>query len=341
MHDYLLPTERATRGGLRLLASLILAGVICAALALAQANPAGAAEVACPNANPVVNENNCMGAGTTANQSIDDHYSEELGGFSTKTSYNLGESVSLKIGTNEPSFPSSSVNIAVYRIGYYGGTGARLITAASANNVKVNNNFTCEPANATTGELSCANWNVSYTIPGNTLPISGIYEAVFTDVAHGGIENYVTFTVRNDARASQISTCCRSPHTRPTTHGAASLCISIRAVGKTRIAGDGRAVAVSFDRPLAEGDAQRNKFFGPDDQMVQWLEEQGYDVTYSDDIQTDQAPASLLNHKIVLISGHSEYSSTRPSTTSGGAQRRCEHRILQRQRRLLADALHR
>ena len=41
--------------------------------------------------------------------------------------------------------------------------------------------------------------------------------------------------------------------------------------------------------------------------MVQWLEQEGYDVTYTDDIQTDSNPASLLNHKVDVISGHSEY----------------------------------
>jgi hypothetical protein len=66
-------------------------------------------------------------------------------------------------------------------------------------------------------------------------------------------------------------------------------------------------VAVSFDRPLDEGEAQRNRFFGPDDSTVEWLEQQGYDVTYTDDIQTDQNPSLLLNHKVIVISGHSEY----------------------------------
>ncbi len=37
---------------------------------------------------------------------------------------------------------------------------------------------------------------------------------------------------------------------------------------------------------------------GPDYATVQWMEEQGYDVTYTDDVQTDAAPASLLTHKV-------------------------------------------
>jgi hypothetical protein len=295
------------RGGLRPLALLILA---CGAIALGGpadvGGPAGAAAaVTCPNANPIVNENNCMGAGTSANEIANN--SESIGGFTTRTSYNLGENVPLKIGASAPSFPSTSVNIAVYRIGWYGGAGARLISAAGANSVKVPNSFQCEAMNATTGELSCANWSVTYTIPGKALPVSGIYEAVFTDLADGGIQNYVVFAVRNDARASQVLYVLPSAsYEAYNTWGCKSLYFD-KCGGENTIAGDGRAVAVSFERPLDEGEAQRNRFFGPDNATVQWLEEQGYDVTYSDDIQTDQSPASLLNHKIVLISGHSEY----------------------------------
>jgi N,N-dimethylformamidase beta subunit-like, C-terminal/Concanavalin A-like lectin/glucanases superfamily/PKD domain len=280
-------------------ASLIAA--LCCALFVA---PAGAA-VSCPNANPIVNENNCQGAGTSANQMA--NYSEGLGGFSTQTSYNLGESVALKIGTNEPSFPGTSVSIAVYRMGYYGGEGARLISAAGSKSVKVNNSFTCNPANATTGELSCSNWAVTYTIPGSTLPVSGVYEAVFTDLADGGAQNYVEFVVRNDARASEVlDVLPASTYEAYNTWGCKSLYYD-SCGGANTISGDGRAVAVSYERPLAEGEEQRNKFFGPDYDTVEWLEEQGYDVTYTDDLQLDRNPSALLDHKAIVVSGHSEY----------------------------------
>jgi PKD repeat protein len=279
----------------------LLAAVLGCALF---ATPA-AAEVTCPNANPVVNENNCMGAGTSANEVA--NYSEAIGGFTTKTSYALGESVPLKIGTNAPSFPATAVNIAVYRIGYYGGAGARLMSTAGASKVKVANSFTCGAMKVTTGELSCANWSTTYTIPGSSLPVSGIYEAVFTDLADGGIQNYVVFAVRNDARASQVLYVLPSAsYEAYNTWGCKSLYYD-KCGGENTISGDGRAVAVSFDRPLDEGEAQRNRFFGPDDSTVEWLEQQGYDVTYTDDIQTDQSPSSLLNHKVIVIPGHSEY----------------------------------
>ncbi len=295
--------SRPARAGLGLLASLMLTLILLLFGAPARAEAA----VSCPNANPIVNENNCMGEGTTENRSALENYSDDIGGFTPKSSYEIGENVPLKIGTDEPSFPATNVNIAVYRIGYYGGDGARLIPTAGTKSVAVNNSFECNPRNTTTGELSCSNWNVTYTIPGNTLPISGIYEAVITDAADGGIENYVIFTIRNDTRASEVLFVLpTATYTAYNLFGCKSVYFDLCG-GANTISGDGRAVAVSFDRPLSEGDAQLNHFFGPDYNTVVWLEEQGYDVTYTEDIQTDANPSALLKHKIDLVSGHSEY----------------------------------
>jgi PKD repeat protein len=296
-----MPDRRATRYS-GLLACLTL---LCALLLLC--SPGRAAAATCPNANPIVNENNCMGEGTDANQEAIENYSDDIGAFTPQTNYALGENVPLKIGTDLPSFPGTSVNVAVYRIGYYGGKGARLIPGAGATNVSVNNTYQCNPENTTTGETSCSNWNVSYTIPGNKLPVSGIYEAVFTDVADGGISNYVVFPVRDESRASNILYVLpTADYEAYNTWGCKSLYFDACG-GANTISGDGRAVAVSFDRPQEEGDKQLNHFFGPDYNTVFWLEEQGYDVSYTDDIQTDSNAAALLNHKVDLVSGHSEY----------------------------------
>ncbi|HUN79482.1 MAG TPA: PKD domain-containing protein [Solirubrobacteraceae bacterium] len=301
-HDASLKPRRA-RPALSILAALLLA---LATLSLWGSQPALAA-VSCPNSNPVVNENNCMGEGTSENQSAIENYSEDLGGFTPQSGYELGENVPLKIGTDEPSFPGTEVNISVYRIGYYNGNGARLIPAAGKNNVKVNNSFQCNAENTTTGELSCSNWNVTYTIPGSSLPVSGIYEAVFTDIADGGIENYVVFPVRNGKVSSEILYVLpSSDYEAYNTWGCKSLYYDACG-GANTIAGDPRAVAVSFDRPQAEGENQMNHFFGPDDMTVAWLEEQGYNVSYTDDVAIAQNPSILLGHKVDLISGHSEY----------------------------------
>jgi PKD repeat protein len=281
---------------------LCLLLVVLAAALVAALSPASAsAAVSCPNSNPVVNENNCMGAGTSAWQV--NNYSESIGGYSTQPSYNLGTSVPLKVGTNLGG--AQTVNLTVYRMGWYAGTGGRLVY--TQNNVSVNNSFNCNPMDPNTGELSCANWAVTATIPSSSLPASGIYEALITGGGTKKLQNYVVFAVRNDSRASQILYVLPSAsYEAYNTWGGKSLYFDKNG-GANTVSGSDRAVAVSFDRPLDNGMLQTNRFFGPDQATVQWLEKQGYDVNYTDDIQTDQNPSSLLNHKVDLISGHSEY----------------------------------
>jgi PKD repeat protein len=276
---------------------LLLAGLLALAIA-----PAGAsAAVQCPNPNAVVNENNCMGAGTSAWQLT--NYSDNVGAFATQTSYNIGSSVPLKIGTSLSG--SQKVNLSVYRIGWYGGTGGRLVYTQS--NIAVNNTFTCNAMDATTGKVSCSNWAITATIPASAFPASGIYEALLTDTGAGNIQNTVVFPIRNDAANAPILYILpTASYEAYNTWGCKSLYFD-KCGGATTVSGSDRAVAVSFDRPLDNGESQFNRFFGPDQEMVQWLEQQGYNVSYSDDIQTDQSGSSLLGHKIDLISGHSEY----------------------------------
>ena len=86
-------------------------------------------------------------------------------------------------------------------MGYYDNTGSRLISAASQTGVTVNNTFACNPKNAQTGLQDCGNWAVTYTIPGASLPASGVYLAKIraTDT---GIDNHIMFVVRDDNRAA-------------------------------------------------------------------------------------------------------------------------------------------
>jgi hypothetical protein len=140
----------------------------CLLLWLAAVPGSAEAAVTCPNPNPVVDENQCH-TGTSSWQVND--YSLDLGGFTTQTSVNLGQSVSLKIARNAPVSSNATVNIGVYRMGYYQNLGGRLVH--SANNVAINNNFTCNPMDPTTGRVDCGNWSTTAAPcrpPGSTWP---------------------------------------------------------------------------------------------------------------------------------------------------------------------------
>jgi len=167
-------------------------------LLLACFGPARApAEVACPNSNPVINENQCK-TGTNAWRGTEED-SPNLGGFTTQTSVNLGESVTLKIGRNGPVSPTKTATIETFRMGYYEGLGGRLVN--SATKVAINNDFTCEKMDEVTGKVSCANWAPTYTIPGSAFPASGVYLAKVS--ASTGEQTQVVFTVRDDKRTTK------------------------------------------------------------------------------------------------------------------------------------------
>ncbi len=279
----------------------LLACAIGLILLTAAAGPDRAGAAVCPNPNPVVNENQCK-TGSSAWQVSE--YSKNLGGFPTRSSVDLGESVTLKIGRNGPVSPTRTVNIQVYRMGYYGGTGGRLVHSAS--NVAINNDYTCKAMDATTGLVDCGNWAATYTIPGSALPASGVYLAKLT--ASTGDQTHVVFTVRDDKRATPSKLLYVLPvadYQAYNLFGGKSLYWGY--AGENTVSGTDRAVKVSFNRPYEQAGAQLNWFLGPDFELLFWLEKQGYDVSYSDDVQVHANPAQLREHDTIVVSGHSEY----------------------------------
>ena len=279
----------------------LLACVIGLILLTAAIGPAKAGAAVCPNPNPVVNENQCK-TGSSAWQIGD--YSKNLGGFPTRSSVDLGESATLKIGRNGPVSPTRTVNIQVYRMGYYGGTGGRLVHSAS--NVAINNDYTCKAMDTTTGLVDCGNWAATYTIPGTALPASGVYLAKLT--ASTGDQTHVVFTVRDDKRATPSKLLYVLPvadYQAYNLFGGKSLYWGY--AGENTVSGTDRAVKVSFNRPYEQAGAQLNWFLGPDFELLFWLEKQGYDVSYSDDVQVHANPAQLRDHDTIVVSGHSEY----------------------------------
>jgi YD repeat-containing protein len=285
-------------------------GVIAAFLLLASFGTARSqAAVTCPSAIPVVNENQCK-TGSEAYETNDD--SHNLGGYPTQTSVNLGESVTLKIGYNGTVSPTRTATITTFRMGYYGGEGGRLVNTGT--NVAINNSFTCEAMNETTGEVSCANWKATYTIPSSAFTASGVYMARVK--ASTGDETQIIFTVRNDSgHARVLYVLPMATYEAYNTfggnwngeEGGKSLYYGTRGYGAGPLTGTSRAAKVSFDRPLGQAGVEQNWFYGPDQELLYWMEKQGYDISYTDDVSIQQNPEQLLNHDTVVISGHSEY----------------------------------
>jgi YD repeat-containing protein len=287
-------------GALLLTTALVLAG---------HASQAHAAT--CPNGNAIVQENYCSGTGDSGWQL--GNANENVAGYTTQGSFAKGASVPLKIARNQATFPASKVNIKVYRLGYYGGLGGRLISAAGSTNVTVNNSFGCTTPDANTGRLDCSNWATTYTIPGSSLPATGVYLAKIT-TTDTNWDNSVVFTVRDDARATASKVEFVVPtasYAAYNTWGGKSLYFDKgtgQASGPNTVASSDRAVKVSLDRPIDDPERYLNRFpNGPDSSIVAWMEQQGYDVTYTDDYNVSANPNELKQHKVIVLGAHAEY----------------------------------
>ncbi|GGO17260.1 hypothetical protein GCM10010116_34920 [Microbispora rosea subsp. aerata] len=230
-------------------------------------------------------------------------------GYADRMSVNLGETVNFKIRSS-----ALTLQVDIYRMGYYQGKGARKITSVPATTSVSRNQPSC-PVNATTGEVSC-NWGTvaSWTVPATA--VSGIYFAhvVRTDTND---DTHIVFVVRDDARASDLlfrtsdSTwqAYNSWGDIPATEDNPHKALNSLYRGDSAAA-PGRAVKVSYNRPFNTRESTpwgRDFVFANEYPMVRWLEANGYDVTYAASMDAARAPASLLKHKVLLSVGHDEY----------------------------------
>jgi hypothetical protein len=223
-------------------------------------------------------------------------------GFATNISVNHGSTVNFKIKTT-----STNYRIEIYRLGYYQGKGARLVTTIQ----KQLTTAQVQPApltDASTGLVDAGNWAVSASWAVPSTAVSGVYIAklVRQDSTFGA--SLIPFIVRDDSSHSDLVF-----QTDDTTWqayndwGGNSLYL-----GTFAGSDNGRAFAVSYNRPIVTRGATR--IAGPQDfvfdeeyPMIRWLEANGYDVSYISGIDTDRNGSLLLNHKTFLSVGHDEY----------------------------------
>ena len=224
-------------------------------------------------------------------------------GFATDISVNRGNTVYFKVNT-----PATSWRLDIYRIGYYGGNGARFITTVNPSVTLPQSQPACL-SDSTTGLTDCGNWNVSasWNIPADAT--SGVYFAKAIRGDTGG-SSHIVFIVRNDASTSDIlfkvsdaSWQAYNPYSANFYVGDPADC-----EGRTANNPNCRAYKISYNRPFQTRSMEPETWlFNAEYPMILWLEANGYDVTYSTDIDTDRFGSLLLNHKIFMSNGHDEY----------------------------------
>ncbi|HEY5809566.1 MAG TPA: N,N-dimethylformamidase beta subunit family domain-containing protein [Povalibacter sp.] len=237
---------------------------------------------------------NCLAGNPSGEWDVSGAGDTTIQGFATEISVNRGSTVSFKVATN-----ATSYRFDIYRLGYYGGMGARKVATVTPSAALPQNQPACL-SSAETGLIDCGNWQVSgsWAVPSSA--VSGIYFAKVVRNDTGGA-SHIVFIVRNDSGTSKILF-----KTSDTTWQAYN-----DYGGNSLYAGSpaGRAYKVSYNRPfVTRGNSYaRAWLFGAEYPMVRWLEANGYDVSYFTSVDADRSPAQILDHEIFLSVGHDEY----------------------------------
>ncbi|WP_245410990.1 N,N-dimethylformamidase beta subunit family domain-containing protein [Microvirga flavescens] len=252
--------------------------------------------------NPIVIENQKLG--NSVNEwGIEGAGDANIEGFATEISINRGQRVNFKINTD-----STDYRVDIYRLGYYGGLGARKITTLLHTGLQTQ---PIPQPDSATGAMDAGNWAVStfWDIPADQ--VSGIYIAklVRQDAVPGA--NHIPFIVRDDSSTSDIIF-----QTSDTTWHAYNPWGGANFYGGngpgTGYPGGGRAFAVSYNRPITTRgggllSGPQDFIFSVEFPALMWLERNGYDVSYMAGVDTDRFGSLLTNHKIFLSVGHDEY----------------------------------
>src|SRR5262245_48375433 len=228
-----------------------------------------------------------------------------LAGYVSRPSVNAGETIHFYVRA------PAEFNINFYRLGWYGGTGGRLMKVATGRAEP--NQPACEWQDGGTvdGYVTCRNWRRSYSlaVPGNW--ISGIYLAAIRSQVISAdnprsartYAHDVFFVVREDQRRADFI----YQQAVATEQAYNGYSYGPGLYDLQTIAGHTVPVAkASFERPF---DALDNlQFYRFELPFVTWLERNGYDVVYSTDIDTQERQQPLKSqYKAFLTSGHSEY----------------------------------
>ena len=220
----------------------------------------------------------------------------EIEGYASATSINRGETIDFHVSTVDSSF-----TLSIYRMGWYGGAGARLMHGPVELTGKKQTVPTPDP---TTGMVAC-NWTKSYslTVPNTNDPTdftSGFYIA---KLISGTLkkQKFILFVVRDDERRSNhYFQAAVTTYQAYNAWGGKSL-YPHNSTNKQA------AVKVSFNRPYDEGAGTGQFLWRWEYSMTRFLEREGYDVTYSTNIDTARRGALLQNHRAFLSVGHDEY----------------------------------
>ena len=290
--------------------------------------------------NAIVEENRLPGAPSTE-WDVNGWGDPSIQGFGHDIAIDRGETIHFKIKTD-----SSDYRIDIYRMGYYGGLGARLVDSIQPA-VPLPQAQPEGLRDPDTHLYDCGNWAVSASWDAPADATSGIYFArlvrqdpapvrwradhsptppeeapepaphAYGALGHGKLRNalreprasHIYFVVRDDAGRSEILF-----QTADTTWQAYNRYGGHCTYGRLdpeysrQHGGPPRAYKVSYNRPIETRHYRAvNTVFNAEYPFVRFLEANGYDVSYTSGVDSERRGELIANHRLFLSVGHDEY----------------------------------
>jgi hypothetical protein len=231
-------------------------------------------------------------------------YPGMLYGYADHVSATHGETVTLYINA-----PQLTYHVELYRAGYYGGLGGRLVWT-SPDLPAQGQPFPTVAAG--TNMVEC-DWAPSLSVQIKADWPPGYYLFKVVGNAPGSANGYVPLIVRDDtSHAAFMVMSAVTTSQAYNTWGGHSLYVGPGAAAT-------RSRVVSFDRPYDGSAWGAPNFIGNEFPLFYLAESLGLDVTYTTDIDLHEQPSLLLNHKALISLGHDEYWSQVMRTAAGQA----------------------
>jgi hypothetical protein len=210
----------------------------------------------------------------------------------------VGQVINLYVTTK-----SSTFRVEAFRMGWYQGTGARLVWKSG---VERGFDQPACPLDTSINMVACWTWKTSISVPITSYFTPGDY--LFKLVAGANAASYIPLTVWDPHSTATYVAINRSlTEQGENSYGGYSFytgqgnCI----IDNTSYPVCNRARVVSFDRPYDTGygasDFLTNEF-----PLISLMEKEGLDVTYVTDVTLSTFPNVLANHKVLLSLGHDD-----------------------------------
>ncbi len=288
----------------------------------------------------IVQENQLPGSPSTE-WDINGQGDTTIQGFGHDISINRGETIFFKIKTD-----STDYRIDIYRMGYYGGMGARLVDSIEPF-VELPQSQPEGIRDPATRLYDCGNWAVSASWKSPSDAVSGVYFArlvrqdsdpsswradngqdgpavppspyahAYGALGHGRLANavreprasHIYFIVRDDEGCSDILFQTSDTAWQAyNRYGGHCTYARFNPDNPRMHGGAPRSYKASYNRPFETRYYRAvNMVFNGEYPFIRWLEANGYDVSYFTGVDSDRRGEEILKHRLFLSVGHDEY----------------------------------